>query len=51
MASEFPWTSLNLRVRQGYLPENWASLGPPASLSGLLRRRDDLAHPAELQAG
>lgn len=33
----YPWSSLAARIRQGHYPEDWASLGPPASISGLTR--------------
>lgn len=31
-AYDYPWSSLQARVEQGHYPENWALLGPPASL-------------------
>lgn len=31
-AFDYPWSSLPARVEQGFYPEDWALLGPPASL-------------------
>ena len=31
-AFDYPWSSLPARVEQGHYPEDWALLGPPASL-------------------
>jgi putative transposase len=39
-AFDYPWSSLPARVEQGHYPEDWALLGPPASLSRLARSAD-----------
>lgn len=31
-AFDYPWSSLPARVEQGHYPEDWALMGPPASL-------------------
>jgi putative transposase len=31
-ACDYPWSSLPIRIEQGFYPEEWAVLGPPATL-------------------
>ena len=37
-AFDYPWSSLPARVEQGHYPEDWAVIGPPASLSRIASR-------------
>lgn len=37
-AFDYPWSSLPARVEQGHYPEDWAVMGPPASLRRIKAR-------------
>ncbi len=41
--AEYRWSSLPARVEEGYYPDNWAELAPPASVAKVLVQ---LAEPA-----
>lgn len=38
-AYDYAWSSLRARVEQGHYPEDWAVMGPPASLRRVVARR------------
>ncbi len=35
--ADYPWSSLSARIEQGHYPENWGTLGAPASISRVVR--------------
>lgn len=35
--ADYRWSSLQARIAQGYYPETWAEIGPPASISRVAR--------------
>lgn len=37
LAADYPWSSLPARIAQGHYAETWAEIGPPASISRVLR--------------
>jgi len=42
-AYDYRWSSLRARVEQGHYPEDWAVMGPPASISHVLAQRDRIS--------